>query len=86
MREYQEFAQKLIDESFTSESVARRGLREDPDFFGHVLSSIGMKIGQRSCITRYLDPPLLLLLLLLLRVVVVQRRRLQIQRLLRSPI
>jgi hypothetical protein len=57
VREYQEFAQKLIDESFTSESVARRGLREDPDFFGHVLSSIGMKIGQRSCITRYLDPP-----------------------------
>jgi hypothetical protein len=53
--DYEELAQKLIGESVPKESVLRRCRREDPDFFWELLSSIGMKPGQRSCLARYLD-------------------------------
>jgi hypothetical protein len=52
-RDYQELARKLIAECFPSESVIRRGLRDDPA----LLCCIGMKVGQHSCLTRYLTQP-----------------------------
>lgn len=52
-RDYQELARKLIAECFPSESVIRRGLQDDPA----LLCCIGMKVGQRSCLTRYLSKP-----------------------------
>jgi hypothetical protein len=58
LREHMGLAQKLIDESFIHERVARKCQYEDPDFFGEMLTSIGMKTGQQSCLTRYLDRPL----------------------------
>ena len=57
MSDYQELAQKLIDNSFPSESVGRRALRVDPESFWELLASIGMKKGQQSCLARYLDRP-----------------------------
>jgi hypothetical protein len=51
--DYHELACKLIAECFPSESVIRRGLQDDPA----LLSCIGMKVGQRSCLTRYLSKP-----------------------------
>jgi hypothetical protein len=53
--DYEELAQKLIGESVPKESVLRRCRREDPEFFWELLSSIGMKPGQKSCLARYLD-------------------------------
>jgi hypothetical protein len=50
-RDYQELARKLIAECFPSESVIRRGLRDDPA----LLCCIGMKVGQLSCLTRYVS-------------------------------
>jgi hypothetical protein len=52
-RDYQDLARKLIVECFPSESVIRRGLRDDPA----LLCSIGMKVGQHSCLTRYFSKP-----------------------------
>ena len=57
LREHRGLAQKFIDESFVHERVARKCFCEDPDFFGELLTSIGMKIGQQSCLTRYLNRP-----------------------------
>lgn len=53
--DHKELAHKLLGESVPNESVLRRCLRKDTDFFWETLSSIGMKPGQRSCLARYLE-------------------------------
>jgi hypothetical protein len=50
-RQHVEFAQKLVERRFPSESVVKRGLRHDHQ----LLSSIGMQAGQQSCLNRYLN-------------------------------
>ena len=52
-RQHVEFAQKLVERRFPSESVVKRGLRHDHQLF----SSIGMQAGQQSssCLSRYLN-------------------------------
>ena len=53
IRELAEFSQKLVERRFPNENVVKRGLRHNRE----LLSSIGMKAGQQSCLTRYLNRP-----------------------------
>ncbi len=51
MRDYSGLILKLIDESVADEKCLKKSLHYDPE----LLSKIGMKAGQRSCLLRYLS-------------------------------
>ncbi len=52
-REHAELSQKLVERHFPDENVVKRCLRHNRE----LLSSIGMKEGQQSCLTRYFNRP-----------------------------
>ena len=53
MRDYSGLILNLIDESVADEKCLKDYLHHDPE----LLSKIGMKVGQRSCLLRYLSRP-----------------------------